>query len=173
MRRFLVSDRVKRGFFARIRREIRPIACEAYRIYLTRVWGMTIGKDCMISFSARLDRTYPRGVIIGDSTAVNFGAVILAHDYTRGMHTQTRIGDRCHISANSFIMPGVTIGDECVVAPGSVVMKDVPSNTLVAGNPARMIERGIRTGRWGKLVPIAPAAAPTAVASPEPAVAAG
>jgi serine acetyltransferase len=48
-----------------------------------------------------------------------------------------------------MIMPGVRIGDECIVAPGSVVLKDVPSNTLVAGNPARAIDRGIRTGRWG------------------------
>ena len=35
--------------------------------------------------------------------------------------------------AFSLNVPGVTIGDECVVAPASVVMKDVPSNTLVAG----------------------------------------
>ena len=102
--------------------------------------------------SATLDRTYPRGVHIGESSAVSFGAVVMTHDYTRGLHLDTRIGERCQIGAHSFIMPGVTIGDECVVAPASVVMKDVPSNTLVAGNPARMIERGIKTGRWGKLI---------------------
>lgn len=164
------GDGVRRGLLARIRKEIRPMACELRRLYLNRVWGMNIGPDCMISFSAVLDRTYPRGVRIGASSAVNFGAVILTHDYTRDMHLDTVIGDRCQIGANSFIMPGVTIGDECVVAPASVVMKDVPPNTLVAGNPARMIERGIRTGRWGKLIreeaapiPADPATNPTEV----------
>jgi acetyltransferase-like isoleucine patch superfamily enzyme len=148
----LAGDNVKRGFLARIRNELRPIACELSRQFYVRGWGMDIGKDCRISLSARLDRTYPRGIHIGESTAVSFGAVILSHDYTRGMHVDTRIGKRCQIGAHSFVMPGVTIGDECIVAPASVVMKDVPSNTIVAGNPARAIERDIRTGRWGKLI---------------------
>jgi acetyltransferase-like isoleucine patch superfamily enzyme len=113
---------------------------------------MDIGADCMISLSAKLDLTYPRGIHIGESTAVSFGAVVLSHDYTRGIHLNTRIGNRCQIGAHSFIMPGVTIGDECIVAPASVVMKDLPPNTLAAGNPARSIERGIRTGRWGRLL---------------------
>jgi len=43
----------------------------------------------------------------------------------------------------------VRVGDNCVVAAASVVMKDVPSNSLVAGNPARIMEKGIRTGRLG------------------------
>jgi len=46
-------------------------------------------------------------------------------------------------------MPGIKIGDNCVVAAASVVMKDVPPNCLVAGNPARIIEKGIRTGPLG------------------------
>ena len=44
---------------------------------------------------------------------------------------------------------GLTIGDNCVVAAASVVMKDVPPNCLVAGNPARVMEKGIQTGRLG------------------------
>jgi len=165
----LVSDDVPRGFLARVRRELRPHLCELYRQYLNRAWGMDIGEDCMISLSSRLDRTYPRGIHIGESTAVNFGAVVLAHDYTRNMRVDTHIGSRCQIGAHSFIMPGVTIGDGCVVAPASVVMRDVPPNTLVAGNPARPMERDIQTGRWGMLVratEAAPAAEAGAAASP-------
>jgi acetyltransferase-like isoleucine patch superfamily enzyme len=143
----------KRGLLATVRTKLRPFACEMRRQVLNRFWGMDIGEDCMISFSATLDRTNPRGVHIGRSTAVSFGAVILAHDYTRSMSTDTWIGERCQIGAHSFIMPGVTVGDGCIVAPGSVVLKDVPPDSLVAGNPARVIERGIRTGRWGILLP--------------------
>lgn len=47
-----------------------------------------------------------------------------------------------------MILPNVTIGDEVVVAAGSVVTKDVESNTAVAGNPARPIRRGIKTIKW-------------------------
>src|SRR5579872_5036056 len=132
----LFSDDVPRGLLARIRRELRPHMCELYRQYLNRAWGMDIGKDCMVSLSSRMDKTYPRGIHVGESTAINFGAVVLAHDYTRNMHMDTYIGRQCQIGAHSFIMPGVKIGDNCVVAPASVVMRDVPSNTLVAGNPA-------------------------------------
>ena len=38
-------------------------------------------------------------------------------------------------------MPGVNIGDEVIVAAGSVVTKDVPSNCIVAGVPAKIIKR--------------------------------
>lgn len=40
-------------------------------------------------------------------------------------------------------MCGVRIGDEVIVGSGAVVTKDVPSNTIVAGNPARIIKEGI------------------------------
>lgn len=46
------------------------------------------------------------------------------------------IGKNCWIGANSIILPGVTIGDCSVVAAGSVVINDVPSGVMVAGNPA-------------------------------------
>ena len=47
------------------------------------------------------------------------------------------IKENCIISINSVILPGVTIGPNVLVAAGSVVNKDVPPNTCVAGNPAR------------------------------------
>ena len=55
------------------------------------------------------------------------------------------IGDNVWIGNNSIICPGVTIGDGSAVAVGSVVMSDVPENTLVAGNPARRIQALIRS----------------------------
>lgn len=46
-------------------------------------------------------------------------------------------------------MCGVTIGDEVIVGAGAVVTKDVPSNTIVAGNPARVIREGLHTKAYG------------------------
>ena len=47
-----------------------------------------------------------------------------------------KVGDNCWFGANVSVMPGVTIGSGCVIAAGSVVTKDVPDNSLVAGVPA-------------------------------------
>ena len=84
-------------------------------------------------------------------TYIAFDAVILAHDLTRLLHTDTYIGRNCFIGARSIIMPGIHIGDECIVGSGSVVTKDVPSHSIVGGNPARIIRSGIRTREWGIL----------------------
>jgi acetyltransferase-like isoleucine patch superfamily enzyme len=145
----MLSDLRTTGILAVIRRELRPFAMRMRRFYFNKFWGMDVGPDCMISFSAKLDRSYPTGIHIGESTAVSFRASILTHDYTRRLHLDTWIGKECQIGAHSIIMPGVRVGDNCVVAVASVVMKDVPPNCLVAGNPARIMEKGIQTGRWG------------------------
>ena len=51
------------------------------------------------------------------------------------------IGDNCWIGAGAIICPNVKIGDNVVVGAGSVVVKDVESNTVVAGNPAKVIRK--------------------------------
>ena len=48
------------------------------------------------------------------------------------------IEDNCWLGGNVSIMPGVTIGTGCVIAAGSIVTKDMPKNSLVAGVPARV-----------------------------------
>jgi len=63
--------------------------------------------------------------------------MILAHDMSRGVYLETRIGARSSIGARAVIMPGVTIGEDCVIEPGSVVSQDIADGQCVAGNPAR------------------------------------
>ena len=50
-----------------------------------------------------------------------------------------KIGNDCWFGANVVVCPGVTIGDGCVIGAGSVVVKDIPSNTFAAGNPCKVI----------------------------------
>ena len=51
------------------------------------------------------------------------------------------IGDDCWIGGGAVICPGVTIGERTVIGAGSVVTKDVPSDVVAVGNPARILRR--------------------------------
>lgn len=118
--------------------------------YYRKFYKMDIGKNVIIAKTVHLDTSVnPRGIHIGDNTWVLRNAMILAHDHCRGKNGRgalfdTYIGRNCVIGVNSIILPGVSVGDCCVVAAGAVVTKDVPQNTVVAGNPAKVIRTGIR-----------------------------
>jgi acetyltransferase-like isoleucine patch superfamily enzyme len=131
---------------------LRSLLVRIKYFYFVRLWGMDIHPTATFSLSAKLDRTYPKGVHIGEKTYIAFDAAILTHDRTRGIYTDTRIGKNCFVGARSIILPGVTVGDECVVGAGSVVVKDVPPRCAVAGNPARIIHENIEVGPYGRFV---------------------
>ena len=134
---------------SRIREKLRDIVTTLRRHYFIRVWQMEIGEGTVISLSARLDKTNPRGIHIGKYTVVTFGAAILTHDYVNCRDRDVYIGDNCFIGAHSIILPGVTIGDQCIVSAASVVVRDVPPGSLVTGNPARVVENNVKTTHYG------------------------
>ena len=136
-----------RSIFLALRHAVIRLQIGFFRHFL----GMDIGKDVRISLRARLDFTNPRGVHIGDGSYIAFDSVIFAHDMSRLLHTDTFVGKNCFIGAQAIIMPGVRVGDECIVGSGAVVTKDVPSGSIVVGNPARIIRTGIRTVKLGIL----------------------
>ena len=51
------------------------------------------------------------------------------------------IGNNVWIGGNVTILPGVTIGDNCTIGAGSVVTRDIPADSIAAGNPARVIKK--------------------------------
>jgi acetyltransferase-like isoleucine patch superfamily enzyme len=120
--------------------------------YYAFIWGMDIGRGAHISRSAKLDLSNPKGIHIGEYSCIAFDAVVLTHDFVNGEHLAVHIGAYCLIGARAVIMPGVTIGDHCIIGTGSIVMRNVPPNCVVMGNPARVIETGIDTGRWGSRI---------------------
>lgn len=122
---------------------------EALRYYYVYVWGMQIGKGCRLSLRAKLDKTNPRGVVIGEYTALTFGSALLTHDFVNRRHLTTKIGSYCFIGCGSTIMPGVTIGDHCIIGANTLVVRDVPPHSAVMGNPGRVVERDIQTTFWG------------------------
>ena len=105
---------------------------------------MDIGENARVSWKAHLDKSInPRGIHIGDGTDIVNGCMILSHDACRCLKTDTYIGKNCIIGARSIILPGVNIGDSSIVAAGAVVSKDVVANSVVAGNPAKVIKKGV------------------------------
>lgn len=136
----------------KIRSFIRLIVISIRHYILRHLYGMDIHKTARISFGAKLDKTNPKGIHIGKESYLTSGAIIFSHDYSRNLHQDTYIGERCFIGANAIIMCGITIGNEVIVGSGSIVTKDVPSNCIVVGNPARIIRNNIHTKKYGQLI---------------------
>lgn len=134
-------------------RRIRVFMVGIKRKILQKVWGMDIHDTTEMSLSAKFDRTYPKGIHVGAYSYVAFNARILTHDMTRNVRLDTRIGENCFIGGQSLILPGVTIGDQCIVGAGSVVTKSVPSNTIVAGNPAKVLRENVKLLSFGRIDP--------------------
>lgn len=138
--------------FIKVKRVINRI-----RVFIwNRVWGMSIDPSSQFSMSCKLDKTNPKGVVIKQRCVVTFGATILTHDMTRRLRTTTTIEDDCFIGARSIIMPGVRVGPRAIVAAGAVVTKDVEPGTIVAGNPAQVIQSGVRIASFGRLASALP-----------------
>lgn len=145
-----------------VREFFRKIILKIMHLVYTKYYGMNIAESALLAYSCRLDKSNPKGIIIGEETFVASGAVILAHDFSTalvqqktGIHKKhVTIGKRCFIGVNSIIMPGIVIGDNVVVGSGSVVTKDVPNNCIVAGNPAKIIKTGISTTKYGQITEI-------------------
>lgn len=140
-----------------IRKKLWNALSEIYPFYLRFFFGMEIGKNVKVARKAHLDKNInPKGIHIGDNTWVLANVMVLAHDYCRGENGRgklfdTYIGSNCVIGVNSIILPGVKLGDSVVVAAGSIVTKDVPSNSMVAGNPAKVISNGVIVNDKGQI----------------------
>jgi len=110
------------------------------------------GKHVWIGENAKLDAS--GGLHIGDHTSIGLNVDIWSHtSYLANLtfsnhpksslieHNLTKIGSGCFIAGPSVIYPGVHIGDRVVVLPMSVVSKDIPSNSIAGGCPAKVIRK--------------------------------
>ena len=126
--------------------------------------GLELGKNVTIMPGVEFDATYPFLISIGDGSAVSSGVRILAHDASIYPYVgMTRIGrvlirENCLIGERSIILPDVAIGPNSMVAAGSVVNRDIPPDSVAAGNPARIygkmedfLRRHIEASEKGKI----------------------
>lgn len=130
-----------RCFGARIGRGVRVYPAAR----LIQPWNLALADRVTIGWGATL---YALGSIdIGPGTRISQGAHLCAgsHDpRDPGFPLRKlpiRVGADVWIAAEAFIGPGVTIADRSVVGARAVVVRDVPPDAVVAGNPARRVGR--------------------------------
>ncbi|NCD67812.1 acyltransferase [Mucilaginibacter agri] len=99
-------------------------------VYAT--FGVKIGKNCLISSNCGIS-SYNHIMESGDRPADSGRDVEFSKPVT--------IGDNVWIGMNSCILPGVSIGSNSIIGSGSVVTKNVPSDEVWVGNPARFIKK--------------------------------
>ena len=108
----------------------------------------TIGRNCKISSHTFICE----GVTVEDNVFVGHGVTFINDSYPRattadgGMQTEadwkvetTVVKKGASVGSGATILSKVTIGENAIVGAGSVVTKDVPANSIVAGNPARIL----------------------------------
>lgn len=134
-----------------------------FRRFLLRLFGAKIGKNVIIRPTVRV--TYPWKVSIGDFSMIGDDVVLYSlgeieignnvvisqksyvcaasHDYLKSdfpiFAKKVTIEDQCWLATDVFVAPGITIGKGTVVGSRSSVYKNLPSNKVCIGNPAKII----------------------------------
>ncbi|MVX37328.1 acyltransferase, partial [Myroides sp. LoEW2-1] len=126
-------------------------SCNKYAQYL----GVKVGKNSLLS--TKYFGSEPYLIEIGDDVRVTADVKFFCHGAARVFRKENpnfdffgkiKIGDNVYIGNNALLMPGITIGNNVIVAAGSVITKSVPNDSIVGGNPAKVIgsvkELGLR-----------------------------
>jgi acetyltransferase-like isoleucine patch superfamily enzyme len=160
---YFVSQRIdKGGKFLRVVGKIKLIKSNGYiemgnKVLLysnvkLSVYGTDHTSRLIIGKSTNIgDRTEihcGKEVIIGENCAISWDVVIMDRDYHKlntneNVYKPVHIEDNVWIGCRSIILKGVKVGKGSVIAAGSVVTKDVPPNTVVGGNPAKVLKKDI------------------------------
>lgn len=110
--------------------------------------GSTIGKNCKIQSHTFICE----GVTIEDNVFIGHNVTFINNRFPRATTADrtlqreadwvcepTLVKRGASIGSSATLLGGITVGENAIVGAGSVVTKDVPANTIVAGNPARIL----------------------------------
>ena len=144
--------------------KLTPRPCFELRSHILRLFGAKIGKNVHIYPSANI--YFPWNLTVGDDSAIgewvliyNIGLIGIGqkttishkshlcsgtHDYTLPdlplVKAPITIGNEVWVCAECFIGPNLKIKDRAIIGAGSVVIKDIDYNNIVAGNPSKFLK---------------------------------
>lgn len=113
--------------------------------------GVKIGKNVYIGIQCSIDNAYPEYVYIEDNVSIAAECLIIAHSNPY-MHFQyvtpasvepVIIKNGAWICVRSIVLQGVTVGENSIISAGSLVSSDVPTRSVVSGNPAKIIAENL------------------------------
>jgi putative colanic acid biosynthesis acetyltransferase WcaB len=123
-----------------------------YRYCVAWVWGIELPRKLVIGKGLSL--FHGQALVVNNKTVIGENCVLrnsttIGHKkLADGTFSKCpRIGNRVDIGANVCIIGDVTIGDNVTIGAGTVVVKDIPSNSIAVGNPARILEKDPRNMR--------------------------
>lgn len=145
-----------------------PYSAQRERDALAKTLFGKVGKGCIVRGPFYCD--YGKNIMLGDDVFFNFNTVILdvcpvtigsrcmfgpGVQILTALHpvdaveratwkelgAPVTIGDDVWVGGGVILCPGVKIGDRSIIGAGAVVVKDVPADVIVAGNPAKIIRR--------------------------------
>lgn len=138
-----------RNIIYRIRRYIVHKSSSEKKIRFLRKQGMKIGEGCALgtmSFS-----TEPYLVEIGNRVGISSGTVFITHDGgiacfrddfpDDDVYGRIIVGNNVFIGINCIILPNTIIGNNCLIGAGSVVRGKFPDNSVILGNPAKVVTK--------------------------------
>lgn len=120
---------------------LKPIDFNSVKYLRSR--GIKIGENVDI-LNSNLDGSHGFLITIGSNVTIT-NAVLLTHDASTKKPLgyskvgRINIGDNVFIGHSAIILPGTTIGSNVIVGAGCVVAQDIPDNSVVIGNPSRIL----------------------------------
>lgn len=117
------------------------------RINYFRKQGMKVGQNCL--FTTMSFSTEPYLIEIGNHVGIAGGTMFITHDgaiwcfreelSNADVFGKIKIGDNVFIGSNCTILPNTVIGNNCIVGAGSIVRGIFPDNSVIVGNPAKIV----------------------------------
>jgi acetyltransferase-like isoleucine patch superfamily enzyme len=128
------------------------VIARLYPVWFARRLGVRMnGKVTIYGSSYSMFSAEPFLVTLGDNVFISVDAKFICHDGgvlpfrnkypTLDLAAPITLGSNIFVGMGAVILKGVTIGNDCIIGAYSVVTKDVPDDSIVAGNPARIVKR--------------------------------
>lgn len=119
-----------------------------WRVEMARKMGAKVGANCRFYSLNMFSEPYL--IEIGDNVIISGEVIFVTHDGgvflfkdevpdIFGHFGKIKIGNNCFIGIGSIILPNVEIGNNCIIGAGAVVMDSIPDNSVVVGNPAKVV----------------------------------